>query len=175
MISTNKINRVLVVLSLVVVSLAATAAPPDLQTKGRVIYLADNLDEADKLGWCIDTVGRGFADTLHAHSCKPQGGDVQFEYSAEQHRIQSVAFAGNCMSLIDPDNNKVPFGLVPCNSDDARQGFVFDSNTGRIQLQSSPNQCVVVGESSRSAGPFMSRNLILANCENAEAELSVWV
>ncbi len=79
------------------------------------------------------------------------------------------------MSLIDPDNNKVPFGLVPCNSDDAGQGFVFDSNTGRIQLQSSPNMCVVVGESSRSAGPFMSRNLLLANCENAEAELSVCV
>ena len=157
------------------VAFSATAAPPDLQTKGRVIYLADNLVEADNLGWCIDTLGRGFADTLQAHSCKPRGGDVQFAYNAPESRIQSVAFEGHCMSLVDPDNKSVPFGLVPCDADDTKQGFVFDGNTGLIQLQSDLGQCVVVGESSRSAGPFMSRDLILSACETAQAKLSVWV
>ncbi len=54
----------------------AVAEPPQLQTSAPVIFLADNLDEQDKLGWCIDTQGRGFSERLHAHSCKPQGGNV---------------------------------------------------------------------------------------------------
>ena len=61
---------------LVCLAASAYAAPPDLQTPAPVVYLADNLDEQDKLGWCIDTVGRGFGERLHAHSCKPRGGDV---------------------------------------------------------------------------------------------------
>ena len=48
--------------------MAAYSAPPDLKTPTPVIYLADNLDEQDNLGFCIDTVGRGFAERLHAHS-----------------------------------------------------------------------------------------------------------
>lgn len=51
----------------------ASAAPPDLKTPAPVIFLADNLDENQNLGFCIDTVGRGLSDRLHAHSCKPQG------------------------------------------------------------------------------------------------------
>ena len=52
----------------------AYAAPPDVKTPTPMIYLADNLDEKDGLEWCIDTVGRGLSDRLHAHSCKPRGG-----------------------------------------------------------------------------------------------------
>jgi len=170
-----KLNTLFIRVLLLSLSLHASAAQPELQTKGQVIYLADNLDEADQLGWCIDTMGRGFADTLQAHSCKPRGGDVQFSYNAQQHRIQSVTFSDYCMSLNNPDNSLMPFGLVPCNANDPKQGFVFDSATGLIQLQSDMNQCVVVGESSRSAGPFMSRDLILSDCENTEPKLAVWV
>ena len=74
---------------------AARAEAPDLQSGTPVIYLADNLDEKDKLGWCIDTKGRGFADTLHAHSCKPAGPgyrDTQFSYDADSGQIRSAAF-----------------------------------------------------------------------------------
>ena len=46
---------------------------PQIRTPLPVIYLEDNLDEKDNLGYCIDTVGRGFAEKLHAHSCKPRG------------------------------------------------------------------------------------------------------
>ena len=54
------------------------AAPPNILTPAPVIYLADNLDEQDQLGWCIDTKGRGFSDRLHAHSCKQRGVTYNF-------------------------------------------------------------------------------------------------
>jgi len=68
------------------ISLSANAAPPELQTPEPVIYLADNIDEKDNLGWCIDTLGRGWSEQLQTHSCKPQGGDVQFFYNKETRR-----------------------------------------------------------------------------------------
>lgn len=52
-------------------------------TPAPVIHLADNLDEADGLGWCIDTVGRGFNTALQVHSCKPQGATCSFPLTLE--------------------------------------------------------------------------------------------
>lgn len=68
----------------------ALADTPELRTPPPVIYLSDNLDEVDRLGWCIDTRGRGFSEHLQAHSCKPQGGDVQF-----QHDLSDVSAYGS--------------------------------------------------------------------------------
>ena len=51
---------------------------PKIKTPAPVIHLSNNLDEKDELGYCIDTIGRGRSDRLHLHSCKPEGGDVQF-------------------------------------------------------------------------------------------------
>ena len=86
---------------LVLVAASAIAAPPELQTPEPVIYLADNIDEQDALGWCIDTLGRGWSEQLQTHSCKPQGGDVQFAYDSDRmllfcrHRtsIQRTAYS----------------------------------------------------------------------------------
>ena len=61
-------------------------------------------DEADDLGWCIDTIGRGMSDRLHAHSCKPRGGDVQFRLSETTGQIASVAFEGKCMANLHPED-----------------------------------------------------------------------
>ena len=44
---------------------------PQFRTPLPVIYLEDNLDEKDDLGYCIDPVGRVFVEKLHAHLCKP--------------------------------------------------------------------------------------------------------
>ena len=74
---------------------------PQIRTPLPVIYLEDNLDEKDNLGYCIDTVGRGFAEKLHAHSCKPRGGDVQFKYDNDEKRIQSATFEGKCAEVIE--------------------------------------------------------------------------
>ncbi|MCH6259162.1 hypothetical protein MLD52_21575 [Puniceicoccaceae bacterium K14] len=77
----------LATLSLMGCSTIANTSEPIIQTEGPIIYLADNLDEQDKLGWCIDTDGKDFSDTLQAHSCKPEGNDVLFRYNEKHSRF----------------------------------------------------------------------------------------
>lgn len=160
---------------LVLTPLSAQSAPPQVQTPAPVIYLADNLDEKDRLGWCIDTLGRGFADKLQAHSCKPQGGDVQFSYDAGTGRIASVPFEGKCMSLSAPEDPNVPFGLLDCVPGEPSQRFTYDPDTGQIHPAADLSLCVAVASTSRSAGPFMSRDLTLASCAGTDTVLSKWV
>ena len=160
--------------SFLIVSVAS-AEPPNIQTPAPVIYLSDNLDEADGLGWCIDTMGRGFGENLHAHSCKPRGGDVQFSYDAASGQITSVPFEGKCMELIAPEDTKIAFGLRDCSSGRASQQFKFDPASGQITPAHHPQSCVSAGATSRRAGPFMSRDLLLSPCAQVAAELSTWV
>ena len=51
----------IILLLCLILPFAVQADPPAIRTPAPVIYLADNLDEQDKLGWCIDTKGRGFS------------------------------------------------------------------------------------------------------------------
>ncbi len=153
---------------------AAYAAPPDLQTPAPVIYLADNLDEQDKLGWCIDTVGRGFGERLHAHSCKPRGGDVQFRYDKDPRRITSATFSGKCATLTSPAAAGVSLGLVDCSKDSAAQDFDYDGETMEFRPGADRALCLVAGAASRSAGPFMSRSLELAPCAATDAARKQW-
>lgn len=150
------------------------SAPPALKTEGTVIYLKDNLDESENLGWCIDTVGRGFAEQLHAHSCKPRGGDVQFGYNTATQQIYSVEFPGKCMTLVNEKHTSVPFGLLDCDNSIASQRFLFDDVSSEIRLTTDTSICVIVGESSRSAGPFMSRDLTLADCSAVDEKFRQW-
>lgn len=162
-------------LSLTTLALIASpvlAAPPDLQTPAPVIYLSDNLDEVDRLGWCIDTQGRGFAENLQAHSCKPQGGDVQFSLDTDTGHIRSVAFAGYCMEYV-PDADPV-FALATCAQDNLRQRFRYDPATEAISPADDPAQCVTVAAQSRQAGPFMSRTLLMAPCDDTDPILRRW-
>ena len=154
----------------------ALADAPDLKSATPVIYLADNLDEKDRLGWCIDTVGRGFNDTLHAHSCKPARTDpmdTQFSYDASTGLLRSVAFDTKCVSLLDGFDT--PFGLIDCQADDAMQVFDYDAQSQEIRVKSIPDRCMVVGDSSRSAGPFMSRDLNFAICADVEPPRKQWI
>lgn len=139
------------------------ADTPDIKTPSPVIFLSDNFNEPDNLGWCIDTLGRGFAEELQAHSCKPQGGDVQFDYQPQNKSITSVAFSDMCMTHNSKESTVV-FGLVDCDSADPAQQFVFDRSTGYLTPHADTDLCVAVGETIRKAGPFSSRDLILANC-----------
>jgi len=163
--------------SLLILSLPTTALAqaPDLQTKGPVIYLADNLDENDNLGWCIDTLGRGFSEQLQTHSCKPQGGDVQFGYNPETRQIYSVEFEGKCMDLSAIDNAAVPFGLLDCDASSQSQQFDYDADAMQFSLAKDQKLCVTAGAESRSAGPFMSRDLRVAACAAVNPLLSKWV
>lgn len=168
----------LTVAALAVVALGAApvwAEAPDLKTPEPVIYLADNLDEKDGLGWCIDTLGRGFSEQLQVHSCKPQGGDVQFSYDPQSQQIRSVEFDGKCATLSAPEDAAVPFGLLDCAADDPAQKFSYRAEAGQFSPADQPELCLTAGEASRSAGPFMSRSLILASCADTPEALTHWM
>lgn len=162
------------VLLLLLIPMAASAAPPDLKTPAPVIYLADNLDEKDKLGWCIDTVGRGFGERLHAHSCKPRGGDVQFLYDKAGRRIASATYSGKCATLTAPAAAGVSLGLVDCAKDSAEQVFDYDAVAMEFRPGGDPTLCLAAGAAGRSAGPYMSRDLGLAPCGSTDAKLKQW-
>jgi hypothetical protein len=153
----------------------AHAEAPSLQTDGPVIHLADNLDEEASLGWCIDTEGRGLSDQLHAHSCKPEGDDVLFTYVAETGMIASATYDGLCMAYNDPENAENPFGLISCDKADPAQQFVYDDASMEMRLASDPAQCVTVAKTIDDAGPYQSRDLILAPCGALEARFKQWV
>lgn len=153
---------------------ASLADKPQLQTPPPFIYLADNLDESEKLGWCIDTIGRGFAETIQAHSCKPRGGDVQFVFRQDTGHIASVAFEGKCMTLSDPQNRKIPFGLHDCSTD-ISQKFVYDAGTLQFRPAQDQSLCVAVAPDSRTAGPYMSRDLMLSPCSKTNPALVQWL
>ena len=152
----------------------AIAEEAQVPTPAPVIHLQDNLDEADGLGWCIDTLGRGYAEHLHAHSCKPRGGDVQFSFDPNYGSIRSVAFPDKCVVDL-PLNSQTVFGLADCDPNDPEQGFSYELGTLSLHDAQNPARCVAVGDASRSAGPFMSRDLVWADCESADPKLRSWI
>ena len=154
---------------------ASMADSPVIQTEGPIVFLADNLDEAARLGWCIDTEGRGVSDKLHAHSCKPTGDDVLFSYVPDSGRIESATYASLCMAYNAPDDAENPFGLIACDDTDPNQRFVHDMESGQIRLGTDATQCVTVSATIDDAGPFQSRDLLLAACEDLDPSFTTWV
>lgn len=148
---------------------------PTIESKPPIIHLVDNLDEKDKLGWCIDTLGRGFSEQLHAHSCKPVGDDVRFSYSATTGQIRSAAYENKCAAIVGPDNPAVPFGLVDCDSESIAQQFDYDPASSEFHPKNTPSLCMTVSGTSRAAGPFMSRDLKLEKCSAAGPRYRQWI
>jgi len=150
----------------------ASAKPPVIQSPSPIIYLADNLDEADGLGWCIDTVGRGLSDSLHAHSCKPQGGDVQFRHDTVTGQIVSVTYETRCA---EHAGRSEPLALVDCDVNSAAQTFAYDVAKMTFHPENAPDLCLTISGGSRSAGPFMSRGLLMQDCDAAASMHQTWV
>ncbi len=154
---------------------ASLAEAPRIQTVGPIVHLKDNLNEDAKLGWCIDTEGRGLSDQLQAHSCKPNGDDVLFAFSADTGTIASATFDNLCMAYNAPEDAVNPFGLIACDAADPNQVFAYDTDSMQIHLASAPTQCLTVAETIDDAGPYQSRDLILAACDGLEASFKEWV
>ncbi len=169
------ISTALAALFGLIVPQASLAEAPTIQTVGPIIHLADNLNEEAMLGWCIDTVGRGLSDQLHSHSCKPTGDDVLFSYSAETGTIASVTYDGLCMAYSAPENTDIPFGLIACDEADPAQHFSFDAASAEIRLADDADQCVTVAQTIDDAGPFQSRHLTLAACDELAPAFKQWV
>lgn len=161
-------KQLYLILLLAVPSMALAEAP-NLQTPSPVLYLADNLDEPDQLGYCLDTVGRGQSDRAHVHSCKPRGGDVQFFYDEASKQIQSATFDNICLDIADQR-----FALVVCTGAET-QKYDFDIERGELRPSSTPSLCLSSAEQSRQAGPYMSRDLVLADCATTPVALKSWV
>jgi len=172
---TSTRTTILAVLLGLITPLAALAEDPDIQTAGPIIHLADNLDEQAKLGWCIDTEGRGLSDQLQAHSCKPNGDDVLFSLSSETGMIESATFGGLCMAYNAPADAVNPFGLIACDAADPNQIFAYDAANMQIHLASDAAQCLTVAATIDDAGPYQSRDLILAACDGLDPSFKQWV
>ena len=151
---------------------------PKIKTPAPIIFLSNNLDEKDKLGFCIDTVGRGLSDNLHLHSCKPQGGGVQFSLDIRTGQIKSATFDNLCaeISSKDAESNDATMGnlkLVRCQNS-IMQKFSYDENTTQIRPQGIDNFCLASAGESRQAGPFMSRDLVIGMCSAIPTHLKSW-
>ncbi|MCO4825980.1 MAG: hypothetical protein KC451_14125, partial [Amylibacter sp.] len=69
----------------------------------------------------------------------------------------------------------VSFDLLDCSADSAAQQFAYDADTQEFMPKGDRGLCIVAGEASRSAGPFMSRDLQLAVCDATDASLKQWI
>ena len=159
----------------------ASDNPPMIQTPPPIIFLNDNLDEKDKLGWCIDTKGRGLTEQLHAHSCKPANpdpefrfdDDVLFSYDNESGQIRSATYENKCAQILDK-HAEVDFGLLDCDENNKAQKFSYNVETYELHPRGKTDQCMSAGEESAVAGPFMSRTLLLLPCNQVAPELKRW-
>jgi len=115
------------------------------------------------------------SDQLQAHSCKPEGDDVLFTFAAQKGMIVSATYKGLCMAYSDPENAVNPFGLILCDEADTAQQFVYDDTTMEMRLASDTAQCVTVAETIDDAGPYQSRDLILASCDALNVNFKQWV
>ena len=166
------------IFALVAMTAPALADAPVLQNSGPIIYLADNLDEKDQLGWCIDTLGRGQSDAIQAHSCKPdstdsRNRDVLFTYDEASGRIAHAEYEGVCLTVND-EGAETELGLLACSETAASQAFSYDTATLEIHPAGDASLCLTAGAESRQAGPYMSRSLGLEPCADVDATLRSW-
>lgn len=173
--SASCLGRSVAFSAIVLLPFDALAISPNLKTPEPVIFLADNLDEKDQLGWCIDTLGRGFSEQLQVHSCKPQGGDVQFYYETVSGNIVSAEFEGKCVTLANKSHEKIPFGLLNCEVGNTAQVFSYDAASMEFHPEDNESLCLTASAESRSAGPFMSRDLQFKPCAAVASELRQWI
>ncbi|WP_066223308.1 ricin-type beta-trefoil lectin domain protein [Formosa haliotis] len=148
---------------------------PEIQSPEPIIYLADNLDEKDKLGYCIDTMSKGFNDTLHVHSCKPNGEDVLFYYDEDTQQICSATYPGYCAAMLGGPKIGLTISLVKSDPESSNQKFVYTKETGEFSPKEEPSLCLAAGSESSNAGPYMSRSLTLQSRKTTDKSLKSWV
>ena len=170
---------------LTVISVAATlvsvytsAAPPMLQASGPIIYLADNLDEENGLGWCIDTIGPGFSETLHSRACSADDGDIEgrdfsFTYDPASGRIAAVTFDGKCVTA-NTEGTGPAVGLFDCEPENPAQMFVYDAEEMTFHPGGNESICVTAVTESVDHGMFQSRALSIQACNEVDVTLRQW-
>ncbi len=99
---------------------------------------------------------------------------MQFAYNEEDLQIASATYENKCATLEGEAKAGTKLGLVDCAADDTAQQFVYDDGAGYFHPQGNESLCLAVGDGSRSAGPFMSRDLALASCEETDTKFMHW-
>ena len=164
------------------VSTLAWSDAPDVPSDTPFIVLADNLDEPNGYGFCLDTAGRGQSDFMQAHSCKPAvkddagnptPNDTQFTYDSDNTRVESVAFPGYCMQVLMSTYTTV-LALLDCD-DHPRQKFAMSSEDNTLRMMEDPTLCVAVTSETIEAGPWSRRDVVLVSCDETEDALKQWV
>ena len=153
----------------------ATLNKPNIQSPNPIIYLADNLDEQDKLGYCIDTDGKDFSDSLQVHSCKPKGDDVLFYYDELTQQICSGTYPGFSAAMIGGPKIGMTISLVKSEPDSSEQKFIYYKESGEFRPKDNTTLCLAAGSNSDAAGPYMSRTLSLQPSESTDKKLKTWI
>ena len=148
---------------------------PNIQSPDPIIYLADNLDEQDQLGYCIDTDGKDFSDSLQVHSCKPKGDDVLFYYNEETQQICSATYPGFSAAMIGGPKIGMTISLVKSEPQSLEQKFIYDKESGEFWPKANTALCLAAGGESNAAGPYMSRTLSLQEREKTDPSLKTWI
>ncbi len=174
-------NTLLTVIALeaTTVSVHTSAEPPMLQASGPIIYLADNLDEENGLGWCIDTIGPGFSETLHSRACSADDGDTEgrdfsFTYDPTSGQIAAVTFGGKCVTANTEGTGPV-VGLYDCQPENPAQLFVYDAEEMTFHPGGNESICITAATESVDHGMFQSRALALQACNEVDATLRQWL
>ncbi len=147
---------------------------PNIKSPNPIIYLADNLDEQDKLGYCIDTDGKGFSDSLQVHSCKPNGDDVLFYYDQETQQICSATYPGYSAAMIGGPKVGMTISLIKSDAQSSDQKFIYDKESAEFRPKENTKLCLAAGSESDAAGPYMSRTLSLQLRAKTDKKLKTW-
>ena len=169
----------LVALAAALVSVRTSAEPPILQASGPIIYLADNLGEENDLGWCIDTIGPGFSETLHSRACSADDGDIEgrdfsFTYDAASDRIAAVTFDGKCVTA-NTEGTGPAVGLYDCQPGNPAQTFVYNAEEKTFHPGGNESICITAATESVDHGMFQSRALALQACNEVDVTLRQWL
>lgn len=175
----RKILVTVVVLATTTVFVHASAEPPMLKASGPIIYLADNLDEENRLGWCIDTIGPGFSEILHSRACSADDGNVEgrdfsFTYDSAAGRITAVSFDGKCVTA-NTEGTGSAVGLHDCQSENPAQMFLYDADEMTFHPGGNENICMTAASKSMDHGMVQSRALALRACNEVDAPLRQWL
>ena len=98
-----------------------------------------------------------------------------FSFAPDSGMIESATYDGLCMAYNAPESATNPFGLITCDAQDPNQSFAYDPASMEIHLASDAAQCVTVAAIIDEAGPFQSRDLILASCDALDPRFKQWV
>jgi len=178
MITILKIKISLAIVLIFTAVAQVSAEPPILQASGPIIYLADNLDEQDQLGWCLDTEGPGLSEVLHTRACSADDEsaerDFSFSFDSQSGQIKSESFLGKCVT-INADGSEHAFGLFDCVSASEAQQFSYDDEQMTFHPRGREDICVSAAAMAMDHGPFRSRRIRLEVCADVDATLRQWV